>query len=137
MKPAPKVVLTIPEIEELSVLLHATTSSTRLRDRIRAIFLANDGLRDVDIAEKVGIARQTVALCRRRFLKSGVAGLLDEPGRGRKKWISEELREEIVQKLYEKAPNARRWTSIEVARSLGVSGSFVRQIWREHRAKAP
>jgi transposase len=65
--------------------LKAPTTPQRVVRRSRIVLLAIDGMREQDIAAKVGVSRPTVRLWLSRFDKLGVEGLLrDAPGRGRR-----------------------------------------------------
>ena len=65
--------------------LKAPTTPQRVVRRSRIVLLAIDGMREQDIAAKVGVSRPTVRLWLARFDKLGVEGLLrDAPGRGRR-----------------------------------------------------
>ncbi|HEX4390499.1 MAG TPA: helix-turn-helix domain-containing protein [Mycobacterium sp.] len=50
--------------------------------RARIVLLAADGVSHTEIAERVGVSRPTVIGWRSRYERSGMAGLVDQPGRG-------------------------------------------------------
>jgi putative transposase len=70
-KPAPA---SVPRADELPSSEHE-----RLRQRIRliALFDAHPRLRDIDVAQQVGLDRSTVGKLRRRFALEGAAALVD------------------------------------------------------------
>src|SRR4051812_49495390 len=56
------------------------SSSVRagLAQRARIVLLAADGVSNTEIAERVGVARQTVISWRERYATAGIDGLVDE-----------------------------------------------------------
>jgi CRP-like cAMP-binding protein len=74
--------LTPTERQTLLAWQRATAIPAGLARRGRIILLLADGLTITDIAAAVGISRRHVYKWARRFLKQGLAGLADQPGRG-------------------------------------------------------
>src|SRR5215210_8686205 len=72
-------------------LLESWTRSSSMRaglaQRARIVLLAADGVSNTEIAERVGVARQTVISWRERYATSGVAGLSDEHRSGRPRTV--------------------------------------------------
>jgi transposase len=64
---AAKVTITERQQEILQTFSRAVTASSRLRQRATIILLAFDGLRNEDIAERVGLTRRQVGRWRRRW----------------------------------------------------------------------
>jgi hypothetical protein len=56
--------------------------------RARAILLAAEGLPNAEIAERLGVSRQSVSEWRKRFFDDGVAGLEERPRPGRPRSFS-------------------------------------------------
>jgi len=56
--------------------------------RAKAILLAADGLSNAAIAERLGVARQSVSEWRKRFFDDGVPGLEERPRPGRPRSFS-------------------------------------------------
>ena len=71
--------------QRLSAWTRSSTVRSGLAKRARIVLLAADGVSHTDIAELVGVSRPTVTGWRRRYERSGIAGLSDErrPGRPR------------------------------------------------------
>jgi transposase len=82
---APALLLRAGEVEELSRLVRASSVRAGLAQRARIVLLASEGLRNAEIAERVGVSRPTVNLWRARYVEAGLAGLadVDRPGRPR------------------------------------------------------
>src|SRR3954469_2400807 len=68
-------------------LLGSWTRSSSVRaglaQRARIVLLAADGVSNTEIAERVGVARQTVISWRERYATAGIDGLVDEHRSGR------------------------------------------------------
>ena len=77
--------------EERAVLEHRTrrqTASRREVFRAQIVVLAADGLRNDEIAERLGTVRTTVSRWRKRFFEDREAGLADRPRSGRPRAFS-------------------------------------------------
>jgi len=99
--------------------------------RSEIILRAADGLNNCEIADAVGVTRQTVRIWRERFAKYRLDGLSDEPRCGAPRKIGDDRIEDIVTKTLETKPNnATHWSTRGMARASGVSTSSVHRIWR-------
>ena len=69
-----------------------------------------EGKSDTEIAGRLGTTRATVGKWRRRFLRDGCDGLLDEPRAGAPRTIGDEEVERVVVKTLESLPrDATHW----------------------------
>lgn len=125
------------ERAELESLTRSRTTSVRLAERARIVLLADSGLQNIEIAEKLNVSRFKVSRWRERYLQHGLAGIeKDAPRPGRQPSISEAKRKKIVKMtLEEKPPDATHWTRSKMAKVAGVSDSTVGRIWAEHGIK--
>jgi transposase len=99
--------------------------------RAEIVRRAADGLNNCEIADAVGVTRQTVRTWRERFAKHRLDGLNDEPRCGAPRKIGDDRIEEIVVKTLETKPeDATHWSTRGMARASGVSTSSVHRIWR-------
>lgn len=101
-------------------------------DALRAeiILRAADGLNNCEIADVVGVTRQTVRTWRERFAKQRFDGLDDEPRCGAPRKIGDDRIEEIVTRTLETRPtDATHWSTRGMAKTSGVSASSVHRIW--------
>jgi transposase len=99
--------------------------------RARIVLSCQAGYSNRDSAKRLKVAPQTVGKWRARFLSHGIEGLTDQPRSGAPRSISDVLVQAVLAKtLYEKPPNAARWSSRRLAAILGVSQSTVLRIWR-------
>jgi DNA-directed RNA polymerase specialized sigma24 family protein len=71
------------ERERLERRVRRQTATKREVFRARIVLLAAEGLRNDEIAARLGTARETVSRWRKRFFEEGDAGLADRPRSGR------------------------------------------------------
>ena len=91
-----------------------TAQALALRSRI--ILRCASGLANVAVAEELGIADQTVCKWRGRYIKKGVAGLLDEPRSGVPRKITDDQVEALIVKTLESTPrDATHWSTRSMA----------------------
>src|SRR2546425_5477983 len=137
MRVARKINLSEAQRDELERQARSRTATVRLAARAKMILMAAEGKQDQQIAEELGIARQTVARWRSRFLASGIAGIeKDAPRTGRKPKIGVRRVQKVVRMTtHEKPVDATHWSTRTMARAIGVSASSVRRIWRRHGLK--
>ena len=102
-------------------------------DALRAeiVLLAAEGLSNLAITERLGIARMTVATWRRRFAERRLDGLTDEPRPGAPRTVTDEKVAEVVTATLETLPAGRtHWSSRGMARAAGLAPSTVQRIWK-------
>src|SRR6476660_2939373 len=82
---APPLLLRLGDHDELVRLTRSSSVRAGLAQRARIVLLASDGVRNAEIAERVGVTRPTVNLWRSRYAEQGLAGRVgvDRPGRPR------------------------------------------------------
>jgi len=73
----------------LSRLVRASSVRAGLAQRARIVLLASEGVRNADIAQRVGVSRPTVNLWRSRYAEAGLAGLVDVDRPGRPKTVNQ------------------------------------------------
>ncbi|SEG06601.1 Sugar kinase of the NBD/HSP70 family, may contain an N-terminal HTH domain [Actinacidiphila yanglinensis] len=93
--------------------------------RARVVLLATQGLRDAEIARRLGVSRQTVGTWRHRWQSAGLAGLEQRPRTGRPATVDEA--EVVARALL--APGGSG-ASRAIARELGLSHATVASIRR-------
>ncbi|MGZ4328236.1 MAG: IS630 family transposase, partial [Solirubrobacteraceae bacterium] len=107
------------------------TSAQALAQRSRIVLLAAEGLKNTEIAERLGVHRAMATKWRRRFAVHGLDGLVDEPRPGRPRTISDDKVEEVIVKTLETTPrDATHWSTRSMAREVGLTQSAVLRIWR-------
>lgn len=137
MRRAITIQLTTDEKHQLTSVVRSRLSPVRLVQRSRIALMAAEGKTNEEIAEALGVTRQLAARWRQRYATKRFAGIeKDEPGRGRKKTITEAQVAEIVRKTQEQTPPARtHWSRSSMATSSGLSDSSIGRIWRAHGLK--
>lgn len=80
--------LTPEERSELERRARRQTATRREVFRAQVVVLAADGLRNDEIAERLGTVRTTVSRWRKRFFEDRAAGLRDRPRSGRPRTFS-------------------------------------------------
>ena len=99
--------------------------------RSRIVLGAAEGLRNTEIAERLGITRAMVGKWRARFASERLDGLVDEPRPGRPRTLSDAQVEQVITTTLERTPaNATHWSTRSLAAELGLSQSAVLRIWR-------
>jgi transposase len=83
-----RIVLTPEERSELERRARRQTATKREVFRAQIVVLAADGLRNDEIAERLGTVRTTVSRWRKRFFEDRSAGLADRPRSGRPRTVS-------------------------------------------------
>src|SRR3954447_6899150 len=76
--------------ERLTAWTRSSTVQAELAQRARIVLLAADGVRHTEIAERLGVSRQTVITWRGRYERSGLAGLDDRPRSDRPRTVDHE-----------------------------------------------
>lgn len=120
---------------ELERRARSQTEPVRVVRRAKLILLCADGVPLRQIARRVGIDSHQVSMWRRRFLESGIDGLVDRPRPGRPRRLGHDERMKIAAvATSERDPDdpVATWTYFEVAEELirqGIEVS-VSQTWR-------
>jgi transposase len=112
---------------------HPGDDARRAR-RARIILLCAEGRSNREVARKLGISEDAVALWRKRFLLSGVAGIARTGPRPRER--SEESRAlvaRILETTLRGRPDGGRWSTRSLARALGVNHMLVHRVWQTYR----
>jgi transposase len=86
------------------------------------VLLCASGLSNLEVAARLGVAKQTVGKWRARFAASRLEGLLDEPRPGAPRRISDQEVEKVVTLTLETTPkNATHWSTRSMAERSGLS----------------
>lgn len=123
--------------QALTRMLKDPKCNARVRLRVQIILCLARGLGRAATATKVNTSEQTVSLWRKRFEQSGIEGLSDISGKGRKSTISQNTRSAVVSALTPSQANKQTMSQRQVARMLNISLRSVQRIWEEHTRKHP
>ena len=133
--------LTSSEREQLESWSRRLTTARALAERSRIVLLVADGFRTVEVADRLGVHRNTVAKWRRRFEAERLDGLVDEPRPGQPRTITDQKVDEVITKTLESAPkDATHWSTRSMAKEVGLNQTAVHRIWnafglQPHRAE--
>jgi transposase len=123
--------LTEGEREQLEGWARRRTSAQALAQRSRIVLAAAEGLKNTEIAERLGVNRAMAAKWRSRFAAHRLDGLLDEPRPGRPRTVTDANVEEVIVKTLETTPrDATHWSTRSMAREVGLTQSAVLRIWK-------
>ncbi len=85
MRVAPVIELTRKQRQTLTRLVKGRRTEVRVAMRAKIVLAAARGMENREIAEKLGVTRETVGRWRSRFLEKSVAGILKDLPRGGRK----------------------------------------------------
>lgn len=109
----------------------ATVSAGQVR-RARILLAVADGASSTAAAVRLGVSRPTVIKWCDRYARQGIAGLADEPRRGRPKIVEDGM---IISRTLEPPPErlgVTHWSSRLLGKDLGVGNATVARAWRRH-----
>jgi transposase len=101
---AVEVVLSGVEREQLEAWTRRPKSAQALALRSRIVLGAPQGLKNTEIAERLGVTRPMVTKWRNRFAADRLDGLIDEPRPGRPRTVTDAQVEEVIVKTLESMP---------------------------------
>lgn len=130
---AAKVTCGASDREWLESVSRSRTEETRLVERARIILDCLAGDRNDQIAARMNLQANTVAMWRKRYLAHGVVGLRDRPRSGKPpKYNASELRARLLKQLELPAPDGQSsWDGATLAHALQVSDDAVWRILRK------
>jgi transposase len=127
-------VLTEQERAELEQLTRSKLTSVRMAQRARLVLLAARGLRNTEIAERLGMGRIQAARWRERYAKARLAGIERDLPRGAPPVKVDVAR--LVPLTTQSTPKAAtQWSTRTMATELGVSAATVSRHWRANGLK--
>lgn len=127
---APQIELTSEERGTLESITRSPSSPQRDVLRARIVLLAADGLRNEQIQETLKVSKPVVIKWRRRFAVHRLVGLVDQPGRGRKRKYDPATRHRIAATACSTPPESvgTHWSVRTLARHLGVGVGVVQSV---------
>jgi transposase len=119
------------ERDTLEAWTRRRTSAAALSQRARIVLACAAGEGNTQVAARLGVHRNTVALWRKRFLELRLDGLLDEARPGQPRKITDAKVEEVITKTLESTPkDATHWSTRSMAAEVGLNQTAVARIWR-------
>ncbi len=131
-RPKPSLILTS---EERNTLQHWARRRTMgaLALRSRMVLASADGHGNNVVAEQSGVSPHTAGKWRARFIRRRLDGLNDEPRSGAPPKVTDDIAAQVVARtLHGSPPNAIRWSTRSLARTMGLSQSTIARIWLAH-----
>ena len=127
---APQIELTLEERMALESIVRSPSSSQRDVLRARIVLGAAEGQRNEQIQQRLGVSKPVVIKWRRRFATDRLAGLADEPGRGRRRKYAADIRHRIAATACSTPPESvgTHWSIRSLARHLGVGVAVVQAV---------
>src|SRR3954469_6539683 len=123
-----EITLSGEERVQLEAWARRRTTAQALRSRI--VLAAADGVKNTQIALRLGVGRPMVTKWRSRFAEQRLDGLLAEPRPGRPRTISDEQVDEVIVKTLETTPkDATHWSTRSMAKEVGLTQNAVLRIW--------
>ena len=128
---APALLLWVGDHEQLTGLLRSGSVRSGLAKRARIVLLASEGVRNAEIAERLGVSRPTVNRWRARYVEGGIDALADEDRPGRPKII--DARRIVTATLKPPPPSlgVTHWSSRLLAAELKVNHVTITKAWRQ------
>lgn len=134
-RPVEPILLTAEERLELQRRLKAPTTAKRDSERAEIVLLRAEGLKQDDVASQLGCSAVKVSKWTSRFRRSGLDGLVDKLGRGRKSSLDPKQVEEVVTRVNRPPKSRERWSVRSMAEEVGISHSSVQRIWKANDLK--
>jgi transposase len=127
---AVEITLTGGERAQLEAWARRRRTAQALAQRSRIVLAAAEGLKNTEIAQRLGVGRPMVTKWRNRFAQDRLDGLVDEPRPGRPRTISDEQVDEVIVRTLETTPrDATHWSTRSMAREVGLTQNAVLRIW--------
>lgn len=134
-RPIRPLTITTEQRKELRGIINRPTAVFRQNRRAWIILNRAQGLSQSDTAARVGVSRPVVIHWEQRFRQTGLAGLSEAKGRGRKPWLDPKLREKILVQATRPPAHRTRWSVRSMAKSAGVSKATVQRLWSANDIK--
>jgi transposase len=127
---APALLLRSGDHDELVRLTRSSSVRAGLAQRARIVLLASEGVKNAEIAERVGVTRPTVNLWRSRYAEQGLAGLADVDRPGRPKTVDQRM---IIAETLRPPParlGVTHWSSRLLATQLKLHHATITKAWK-------
>jgi len=137
MRVAPAIKLNDEERKRLRTIARSPRQPLRLVQRAKIVLLADQGVENTEIAERVNVSMGLVGRWRQRYAESRFTGIEKDrtrpPGKAK---TSPVIVQAILDKTMQETPPAQtHWSQHSMAEAVGVSPSTVGRVWRAHGLK--
>ena len=134
-RPITVIEFTESEKQELQRRLKASTASKRDSLRAAIVLRRSQGVRQVQVAEELGVSVTCVNKWSQRFERDGLEGLADAKGRGRPPSLPVNKVEEVITRATQPPKPCTRWSVRTMAKAVGMSPDSVHRIWQANDIK--
>ena len=132
----PRLCVVVPPTDraQLAAIVANGNTAQKLAVRGRILLMLADHVRPSHIARQLALSRNHVHYWMRRYVASGVSGVVrDAPRPGRRKRLTPDKVASIVNAtLTTTPPGATHWSTRTMARVQHVSEKTIRNIWHQH-----
>jgi transposase len=130
-------ILALTPAEETELTRRTKSPTVSKRDHVRAqiILLRSKGIRQLDVAARLGLTLTMVNRWSQRFERCGLEGLVDTPGRGRPTAIALDVVNRVITEATTPPAPVKRWSARTMAAHVGVSADTVHRIWQANDIK--
>jgi transposase len=134
MRTGISITLKPPDRRRLNALARDRNSPHKHVWRAEIVLLSADGIGTNEIMRRTGKSKTCVWRWQERFMEAGYNGLLHDKTRpSRIPPLGSNITERVVALTQTDPPTeATHWTSVMMAKVVGISASSVRRIWRAH-----
>jgi transposase len=115
--------------------VNAPTVSKRDSLRAAIVLCRVEGMKQVQVAEELGVSVVCVNKWSQRFERDGLEGLRDKVGRGRPPSIPARRVEKVITQATRPPKPRTRWSVRTMAKEAGISPDSVHRIWRANDIK--
>ena len=130
-RPTVAIELTDEERTTLQRYIRRRTASQQLVLRSQIVLGCARGLTNTEVAESMGVNKNTVTTWRRRFAEKRLDGLHDAPRPGAPRSIGDDKIEEVIVQTLESTPKgATHWSTRQMAKHVGIGRDSVSRVWR-------
>ena len=123
-----EVKLTLEERTELEQLTRKGEVQVRVYQRARILLLVDEGHKDAEVMERVGVSRATVSRIRRRYGAEGLAAVRERPRPGRPHTFDGEVRAKLTALACSPAPEGRARWDLRLLADKAVELGYVETI---------
>jgi transposase len=127
--------LTPDEERELKRRIKSPTVSKRDHTRAQIVLLRAEGMKQKDVASRLGLTLTMVNRWSQRFERHGLEGLSDAEGRGRPPAIADDVVNRVITEATTPPPPNKRWSTRTMASHVGISPDSVHRIWQANDIK--
>jgi transposase len=120
--------------QALTVIVMDRNSPQKHVWRAQIVLLTVDGCGTMELTRRTGTSKTSIWRWQQRFVAEGVPGLLRDKTRpARIPPLGAEVEARVVAATQTPAPGeTTHWTSVAMAKHVGISISSVQRIWRKH-----